>query len=127
MLFSSHVRKVGTWPGGAGGQGLERLRKNLKQPQPGLVISDSLEKLPPQFISEERRKEHVEGGGWDCWAWRRMGDTSLGSGRSSVGESIPQEPGPGPPANRPASLQAGAWTTVPGDARCAPRCGEHRL
>lgn len=27
VLFSSHVRKVGTWPGGHGGQRLEGLRR----------------------------------------------------------------------------------------------------
>lgn len=54
-----------------------------------------------------------------------MRGTSLGSGSFSAGESLPKEPGPGPSAYRPASLQAGAWTTVPGDAGCASGCGEH--
>lgn len=34
VLFSSHVRKVGTWPGGHGEQRLEGLRRDLRQPQP---------------------------------------------------------------------------------------------
>jgi hypothetical protein len=54
-----------------------------------------------------------------------MGGTSLDSGISSAGESLPQEPGPGPSAHRSVSVQAGAWTTVPGDAGCASGGGEH--
>lgn len=103
-----------------GGHGA--LRGDLRQPQPVLVASDILESI---ILGQSGRKGHREGGSWGCWAWRRMGNTSLGPANFSAGESLPQEPGPGPPAHRPASLQAGAWPTVPGDAGCASGCGEH--
>lgn len=73
MLFSSHVRKVGTWPGGHGGQSLEGLRRETRDSLgPGLVASDTLDTT---ILGQPVRKEHREGGivgsggGWAVPAW----------------------------------------------------------
>lgn len=64
---------------------------------------------------------------WSCmWAvGQRPPGHSLPT-HSPTGEPLPQEQGPGPPAHRPAPLQAGARTPVPGHACCAPGGGEPR-
>jgi hypothetical protein len=53
--------------------------------------------------------------------------TDLDAVTSPAGEPLSKEPGPGPPAHRPVSLQAGAWPAVPSDAGCAPGSGEYHV